>query len=144
MDITTLASTAGVFVGTWFIFWLVVFVLAIVGMWATFQKAGQPGWAAIVPIYNVYVLMQVAGRPAWWLLLFFIPFVNIIVSLVVSVDVARAFGKSDAFGVIGLWLFSVIGYLMLGFGSDTYKGSTAKPAAPAAPSEPTAPQAPAA
>lgn len=141
MNISTVASSAGVFTGTWLIIWLVVVILAIAGMWATFQKAGRPGWAAIIPIYNVYTLVKIAGRSGWWVILYFIPLVNVIVSLVVSVNIAKAFGKSDVFGVIGLWLFSVIGYLMLGFGDATYSGSgTGATSAPTTP----APQAPAA
>ncbi|HET7060039.1 MAG TPA: DUF5684 domain-containing protein [Candidatus Saccharimonadales bacterium] len=146
MNISTVASSAGVFAGTWIVVWLIIAILAIAGMWATFQKAGRPGWAAIIPIYNIYTLVKVAGRSGWWVILYIIPLVNIVVSLVVSIDIAKAFGKSDVFGVIGLWLFSVIGYLMLGFGDATYKGSQAGPdtATPSAPAAPTAPQAPAA
>jgi len=105
--------------------WLAVVALGLLGIiafWRVFQKAHRPGWAAIIPFYNMYTLLKVAGRPGWWLILYFIPIVNIIVHIVVSVDVAKAFGKSAAFGVIGLWLFSVLGYLILGFGSAQYKG----------------------
>lgn len=140
MNVSTFASSAGGIGATMLIIYLVVIILAIAGMWATFQKAGKPGWAAIIPIYNVYVLLQVAGRPGWWLILFLIPFINVIVALVVSLDVAKNFGKSAVFGVIGLWLFSIVGYLMLGFGDATYKGVSQAPAAPA--SQPPAPQAP--
>lgn len=115
-------SGSALFGGFFLLIWLVVFLLAVAGLWKTFEKAGQPGWASIIPIYNTYVLIKVAGRPAWWLLLFLIPFVNIVVSAIVAVDVARAFGRSELFGVIGLWLFSIIGYMMIGFGEDTYQG----------------------
>jgi hypothetical protein len=117
-------------------FWLLMLVFwlaAIVALWKVFVKAGQPGWAAIVPFYNVYVLLKVAGRPGWWLLLFLIPVVNWVISIVVSIDVAKAFGKDVVFGVIGLWLFSFIGYLMLGFGDATYKGPAASNSTPSAP-----------
>ena len=130
---TTTTASSGMS-AAWLIFWLVFAVLAIAGLWKTFQKAGQPGWAAIIPIYNIYGILKVAGRPGWWLILYFIPLVNLITHLIVSVDVAKAFGKSDIFGIVGLWLFSAIGYLMLGFGDATYKGAgPSKPvAAPAA------------
>lgn len=101
---------------------LIVAVIAIAAMWKVFVKAGKPGWGAIIPIYNVYLVIKVAGRPGWWLLLYLIPFVNIIVHLLVAIDVAKAFGKSDAFGIIALWFFSIIGYLILGFGDAEYKG----------------------
>lgn len=142
MDITTFASSANGIGGGLIIVWLVVLVLAIAGMWATFQKAGKPGWAAIIPIYNMYIMLKIAGRPGWWLILFLIPFVNIIVSLVVSVDVAKAFGKSAAFGVLALWIFSIIGYLMLGFGDATYHGAGAAPGQPTGGDTPTTPAAP--
>lgn len=107
-------------VGT--ICWLAFIVLIIAGFWKTFEKAGQPGWAAIIPIYNLYVLCLIAGRPGWWVLLYFIPFVNIIVSLLIAIDVAKAFGKDVLYGVILLWFFQAIGYLLLGFGDAQYIG----------------------
>ncbi len=140
MNVSTFASSSSGIGAGMLIIYLVIVILAIAGMWATFQKAGKPGWAAIIPIYNVYVLLKVAGRPGWWLILMLIPFVNVIIALVVSLDVAKNFGKSAVFGVIGLWLFSIIGYLMLGFGDATYKGASQTPAQPV--SQPPAPQAP--
>ena len=98
---------------------LAVIVFFIAAMWKVFSKAGHPGWAALVPIYNVVVMVQIAGRPVWWLLLFFIPVVNIIVSLVVAVDIAKNFGKGTGFG-LGLWLFGFIFYPILGFGDAEY------------------------
>jgi len=63
--------------GTFLIFMLVIAVIFIIGMWKTFVKAGQPGWAAIIPIYNAYILTQIAGRPGWWVLLMLIPLVGL-------------------------------------------------------------------
>lgn len=100
---------------------LAIAVIYIAGMWKVFEKAGQPGWAAIIPIYNVYVLCKVAGRPGWWLLLFLVPLVNLIILFVVSFDVAKAFGKGAGFGV-GLALLGFIFYPLLGFGEDRYTG----------------------
>lgn len=129
---------------TWISF--AIAVLSIVAMWRIFTKAKQPGWAAIVPIYNLYVLLKVAGRPGWWLLLYLIPFVNIVIHLLVSIDLAKAFGKSTVFGVVGLFLFAIVGYVMLAFGKAEYKGVHADMTTPAAPAAPTAtpPAAPAA
>jgi hypothetical protein len=104
--------------------WLILVVLVIASMWRIFDKAGQPGWAAIIPIYNLYVLLKVAGRPRWWLLLCLIPIVNVFVLLVVDVDVARGFGKSAGFGV-GMWLLMFIFYPILGFGDARYQGAAA-------------------
>ncbi|MEC3974204.1 DUF5684 domain-containing protein [Amycolatopsis sp. H20-H5] len=99
---------------------LILGVLAIIALWKVFGKAGRPGWAAIIPFYNVYTLLKVAGRPGWWLILLFIPLVNIVIGIIVSVDVAKAFGKGGLFGFFGLFVFSIIGYLILGFGQARY------------------------
>src|SRR5690349_2418253 len=77
--------------GVMMLFMLAIVVIMILGFWKVFEKAGQPGWAAIVPIYNAYILLKIIGRPAWWLVLFMIPFVNIAIALIVSMDVAKAF-----------------------------------------------------
>jgi hypothetical protein len=101
------------------ILFLVCFILLIItvaGVWKTFQKAGKPGWAAIVPIYGQYIMIQIAGRQWWWLLLMLIPYVNIVVDLIISIDIARAFGKSAGFGV-GLFFLPFVFYPLLA-GSD--------------------------
>ncbi len=108
------------FSGTWLIIYIVFLVLAIAGMWATFAKAGRPGWGAIIPIYNTYLLVKVAGRPGWWLILFFIPFVNFIMWIIVALDVAKNFGHGVGFGIL-LILFPMIMYIVLGFGSSQYQ-----------------------
>ena len=117
------AATRGamaLFGGTMLLICLAVAIVFIVGMWKTFEKAGQPGWAALIPIYNVYVLLKIAGRPGWWLLLCLIPVVNFVIAIVVAIDVAKAFGQSALFGVLLLFLLSGIGYLVLGFGNYRY------------------------
>ena len=98
---------------------LILVVLAIAGLWATFAKAGKPGWAAIIPIYNALVLLQVAGRPWWWILLLLVPIVNIVIGVIVSIDVAKNFGKGTAFG-LGLAFLGFIFYPILGFGDARY------------------------
>lgn len=108
--------------GTMMFFMMAVMVVVIVGFWKVFEKAGQPGWAAIVPLYNAYILLKIAGRPGWWLLLFMIPFVNLAIALIVAIDVAKAFGQSAAFGIVLLLLLGGIGYLVLGFGNYRYLG----------------------
>ncbi len=131
------AGAMAAFAGVYMFFWLAVLVIAIIAMWKIFTKAGEAGWKSIIPIYNLYILLKIVGRPGWWILLFLVPFVNIVVSLVVSIDLAKSFGKSDLFGVIGLWLFSLIGHLMLGFGSATYVGPAASGGAKPAGQAPT-------
>lgn len=109
---------------------LVLAVVALVGLWKMFVKAGKPGWAAIVPIYNVIVLLQVVGRPLWWLVLLFIPFVNIVVGIILSVDVAKAYGKGLGWGILAIFLPFVV-YPYFGFSKDVkYVGKA--DAAPAA------------
>jgi hypothetical protein len=103
-----------------FIVWLLIVVLAIAGLWKTFAKAGKPGWGAIIPIYNAILLLEIAGRPIWWIILFFIPLVNLVVGIIVGIDVARNFGKGTGFG-LGLALLGFIFYPILGFGDARYQ-----------------------
>ena len=114
-----------IFSGFYIFLYLLVAILMIAALWKVFSKAGEAGWKAIIPFYNIYILLKIVGRPGWWLILYIIPLVQIVISLVVAIDLAKSFGKSDVFGVVGLWLFSIIGYLMLGFGSAEYKGPSA-------------------
>lgn len=114
------------------IFWICylgfIILLFAFMWWKVFSKAGHPGWASIIPIFNTYVLCKVAGRPGWWVLLMFIPLVNVVILIIVSIDVAKNFGKGAGFG-IGLFLLPFIFYPILGFGSAQYQGG-----APSAPS----------
>jgi hypothetical protein len=103
---------------------LLVALLMIVAMWKVFAKAGQPGWASIIPIYNLYIWCKIVGRPAWWIILMLIPFVNIIVGIVLCIDMAKSFGKGVGFG-IGLVLLGIIFLPILGFGSAQYQGAAA-------------------
>lgn len=100
---------------------LVVAIVMIASIWKIFSKAGEPGWAAIVPIYNLYVLFKIAGRPWWWLLLLLIPLVNLVIYIIVYIDLAKSFGKGVGFG-IGILLLSFIFLPILGFGSARYLG----------------------
>ena len=100
---------------------LAVGILTIAGMWKAFEKAGKPGWASIVPIYNVIILFQIAGRPPIHVLLLLIPIYNIILIFQVNITVAKKFGKDTGFGV-GLTLLGFIFWPMLGFGDATYTG----------------------
>lgn len=101
---------------------LAVAIVVIAGMWKVFTKAGKPGWASIVPIYNAIVLLEIAGKPLWWIVLLLIPGVNIVILFIVSIDVARNFGKGTGFG-IGLALLGFIFYPILGFGDARYMPS---------------------
>ena len=97
-------------------------VFYVIAYWKVFVKAGMPGWASIIPFYNLYIMLKIAGKPGWWLLLYFIPLVNIAVGIVVALNMAKVFGRSQMFGIFVLWLFSPIGYLILAFGNSQYVG----------------------
>jgi hypothetical protein len=116
---------AGMLGGGMMLFFLAVSVVCIAAFWKVFTKAGQPGWASIIPIYNAYIMLKIVGRPAWWLILLIIPVVNIVIALIVAIDMAKSFGQTPVFGVVMLFLLSVIGYLVLGFGSARYVGPAA-------------------
>jgi hypothetical protein len=94
----------------------------IAGVWKVFSKAGKPGWACLIPIYNVIVLLQIIGRPWWWLVLLLVPIVGIIVAVMVSIELAKSFGKGAGFGV-GLALLGPIFFPILGFGNARYLGA---------------------
>lgn len=100
---------------------LVVAAFFIACYWKIFTKAGQPGWASIIPFYNLYIMLMIVGRPAWWIILFLIPCVNIVVMILFYLDLARVFGKSTGFGV-GLILLSFIFIPILAFGDAEYVG----------------------
>lgn len=91
-------------------------------------KAGQPGWACIIPIYNVYIMCKIAGRPGWWVLLMFIPVVNLVIAIILLIDISKSFGMGVGFG-LGLVFLGIIFWPILGFGSATYQGAAAAPRA---------------
>ena len=105
---------------------LVVGLLLIIATWRLFNKAGQPGWAAIIPFYNTIVSLRIAGKPWWWLLLMFVPLVNVIVAVALSLSLAKSFGKGTGFGVL-TFLFPVICIPILGFGGARYVGPGGQP-----------------
>lgn len=115
------AGGAGIVV---LLLYLVVMVVAIAGLWKVFEKAGQPGWAAIVPIYNVIVMLKVCGKPLWWVILLFIPFVNFVAMILIMLALAKSFGKGVGYA-IGCILLGFIFIPMLGFGSARYVGPQA-------------------
>ncbi|WP_324661565.1 DUF5684 domain-containing protein [Haloarcula sediminis] len=115
-------AAGAIFGFVFFALYALLIVAVIGGMWKVFTKAGEPGWGAIIPIYNVYLLLKIADRPGWWLVLFFIPVVNIIIQVIVSIDVAKNFGKGVGYG-LGLTFLAFIFYPLLGFGSATYQSS---------------------
>jgi len=100
---------------------LITYVITVAGMWRIFEKAGKPGWAAIIPIYNTIVLLEIVGKPMWWLLLLIFPCTSLIFAIWAINLLSKSFGQSEGF-TIGLILLPFIFYPLLGFGNYLYVG----------------------
>ena len=115
------ALGAGMLVG-----WLIamaVSVFTIICNWKVFKKAGKPGWASIVPVYNTVVMIQIAELPMWYIALFFVPFANIYAMFKINIEIAKKFGKTAGFGV-GMTLLQPVFYAILAFSKDVgYSGA---------------------
>lgn len=120
------ADTGGALTGMGMIIVIGIVLYLLIGflLYKIFQKAGRPGWAGFVPIYNGWVLFEISGKPGWWVLFGFIPYIGwlivLVLSLLAALELAKRFGKSELFGIFGLWLFSVIGYAILAFDNSKY------------------------
>jgi hypothetical protein len=101
--------------------YIVFIIFLLASMWKIFEKAGKPGWAAIVPIYNLIVLLEIVGKPSWWFLLMLIPCVNLIILIMVYHRLSLSFGKDAGF-TVGLILLGFIFLPILGFGDAQYIG----------------------
>jgi hypothetical protein len=112
---------------------LIIFVIAILfligaSMWTIFTKAGQPGWAAIIPIYNIIVLLKIVGKPTWWILLFIIPVVNYVFLIWTYNMLSKSFGKDEGY-TVGLILLGIVFLPLLAFGDAKYLGPFGDPVA---------------
>ena len=128
----------GALLAVYILLMIAIYVVTVVGLWKMYVKAGRPGWAAIVPIYNWWVWVEMIGRPRWWfwalvasVLLSWIPFIGIILGILMFVlylmgclDMAKAFGRGAGTGV-GLWLVPFVFAPILGFGDAQYLGPVA-------------------
>lgn len=136
---TSLKTSSGfvIFGAFSLLIWLAVVVVAIVALWKVFEKAGVDGWKAIIPIYNSWILAEIAGKPGWWglaPLVYLIPVIGfmlgwivvLIVYVIISLELAKRFGKDTLFAILGLVIFSLIGLLILGFGDAKYSGTPYK------------------
>lgn len=108
------------------IIYVALIVVMITSVWKLYSKAGQPGWASLIPIYNGYVLLKIVGKPGWWLLLYFIPFVNIFFLFMTFHLLSKSFGKGSAF-TTGLILLGAVFLPILGLGSAEYQGPYGNP-----------------
>ena len=111
------------------IVWLAFVILMIASVWRIFEKAGQPGWACIIPIYNLLVELKIIHKPWWWLLLLFIPLLNIVFAIWMTNLLSKSFGKDEGF-TVGLILLPFVFYPILGFGSATYQWGDRKEGQP--------------
>ena len=119
-DSATYAVAAGALI-VYYVIALALAVLLLVGFWKVFVKAGKPGWAAIVPFYNMYCMYEISFGNGWLFLLSFVPCVNVVMGIIMNVKLAQAFGQSGGFAV-GLIFLPYIFVPMLGFGSAQYYG----------------------
>lgn len=109
------------FFAAYFVFILVISIIVIAGMWKTFEKAGKPGWAAIIPIYNIIIMLEIVGKPMIWILWLLLPCVNIVFGIWLTNLISKSYGKSEGF-TLGLIFFGFIFWPILGFGSARYLG----------------------
>jgi hypothetical protein len=106
--------------------WSIIVIIEIIGLWKIFIKAGKPGWASIIPIYNVIVLLEIIGKPLWWFLLLLIPCANIVFLVIIINRLSKSFGQGVGF-TLGLIFLGFIFYPLLGFGDYTYLGPGGTP-----------------
>ena len=143
VNVADVAVASGAMAGLGFtmIFMFLFFIFLLVCMYKVYKKAGRKGWEALVPIYNIVVLMQIAGLPSWYIVLYFVPIANIYVMFKTYIELAHKFGKSTGFGIL-LIFFSFVFLPILAFGDATYNGgdnnvqtmtSNEVPVAPVAP-----------
>ena len=125
-----LNNLSGLFLGTLIAIYVLLILFAfIIPLWKIYTKAGKPGWASIIPIYNIIVMIQIAKKPLWWIFFMFIPFVNIIVAIILIREWARNFNKGTGF-TIGMILLPFIFYPILGYGKAEYAKDEIMPTSP--------------
>jgi hypothetical protein len=107
------------------IFALHVMMIRYVALWFIFKKAGEPGWASIIPVYNILIIVKIAGKPWWYILLFLIPIVNIVIYIMVMHGISKSFGKGGWY-TVGLIFLRTIFFAVLGFGNTPYTGNKDK------------------
>lgn len=93
----------------------IVGIFLIVSLWKIFTKAGKPGWACLIPIYNLVVLLEIVKKPVWWVILLLIPIVNFVILIILYIELAKAFGQGTGFG-LGIIFLSIIFIPLLAFG----------------------------
>lgn len=100
--------------------WLSLIAFVIIVHWKVYEKAGQPGWAVLIPVYNLIIMLKIANKPWWWIFLFFIPIANIVFLIMMLNRISLSFGKNAGF-TVGLIFLSVIFWAILAFDKSEYK-----------------------
>ena len=108
--------------GAFAFFYFLILLIVIVGMWKVFEKAGKPGWAAIIPIYNLIVLLEIVGKPVWWIILLLIPFVNFIIIILLYHQLSLSFGQGIGMTIL-LIILTFVAFPVLGLGSAKHVGA---------------------
>jgi len=122
METNPYENVGGAAMGMMMFFYLAFFIITAIGLWKVFEKAGKPGWAAIIPIYNIIVMLEIVGKPVWWIILFFIPLVGFIMWIIVANQISLSFGQGIGMTILLIFL-AFIGFLVLGFGDAKYVGT---------------------
>ncbi|CUX57837.1 hypothetical protein BN3590_02298 [Clostridium sp. C105KSO15] len=117
MENYTSYSIEGIFTVTLLIY-IAIFVLLLPSYWVLFRKAGEPGWTCLVPIYNVYIMLEIGGKPSWWIILMLIPIVNFVVGIMAIAAFLKAFGRDGVGPVLLIIFFSIIYIPYLAFSKN--------------------------
>lgn len=105
------------FIGYFLLYWVVIYLISF---WIIFKRAGEKGWAFLVPFYNIIIMLKITKKPEWWFFLFLIPFVNIVFACMVNFELAKKFNKYDDFA-LGTAILPIIFYPFIAFGKDEYQ-----------------------
>ena len=103
------------------ILWIVMTIVLIVANWKIFTKAGKPGWAILIPIYNIIVMMQIIKKPLWWVIILFVPIVDIVFVILIVYNLVIKFGQPGWHVILALFL-GIIYYPYLAFSKAEYQG----------------------
>ncbi|WP_460583636.1 DUF5684 domain-containing protein [Hymenobacter arcticus] len=123
-------QSSGIMAGVGGLFYMALLVLSIVGLWKLFEKAGKPGWASLVPIYNIIVMFEIIGKPLWQIVLFLVPIANLYVIITMVVGMAKSYGKYGIGNYLFAFFLSPIAFAMWGFSAETrYVGPSEGPGA---------------
>ena len=102
------------------VIYVIVMIILIVANWKIFTKAGKPGWAILIPIYNIIVMLQIVEKPVWWIVMLFIPVVNIVFAIMIIYNFVLKFGKPGWHVILAL-VFGVIYYPYIAFSDAKYQ-----------------------